>query len=752
MWKDLNIRDRYAIIKAGVSNGITSLNTIKEKYNKFDGGGESMQLKPGYSYTYNSQHSPEEASVDVTMPQLVVTPDVVYRDSDNEEANSIQQRLYEARQRKEKEGALLTKQREGMDEAAKYIAALYGTALAGPQLISPMIVNPLLTLESFVGSAAGSYAGSKATNMAVRAITDKDSWDDLLKGTKYEKASTYLNPGSILGGLYGGIVTPNLFNWKQYAFAAKAPYNYTLPTKKEWKEFGRILTGQKPNVDNPWWERGDVALESAETFKNRLYTSRGLTAPDDFIEHAMRARRDAWALRTGVPQKYNTFTNNPYVPSTITDEQGIAALTDLPLVGGKNFDFVNTTGANIGQLEVTAFNSQHPNLQRGVVNTNDVWDIHVASRPQQRLNVRAQRFANKLYNTVNATTEALTGLPIGANRPTKGVVDGFFTRNLQRLGDWGANQEIGTILGTPPPTMHYTIPYTREVLQDFDELGNPIFKTVFRKGWEGANLSAEELAYKQAHPLLNYEAFGGNLFFPGGEVDPMFVEGTPEYAERMKRNAEEAQSKLNTIRSKPRVLSTFTLGIKPQKGISKEASLVQTVADAKNKDIATAQALYDASKVANLERETEHNKTIGQINNAFGLINTILGFTGFTNGMRNLTPLEKSMFQISDGGSALVSHWGDTYNDGSLKLLDEESFLGISDLMGASNATPKSLDEPLDLSGKALDSYQFIDMLASPRSTFRGWLNGLYGMYSDEYSQEQRDKIEEIRKKYLKDK
>jgi hypothetical protein len=39
MWKDLSIFDKVAMMKLGVSNGITSLETIKEAYNKFGEGG-----------------------------------------------------------------------------------------------------------------------------------------------------------------------------------------------------------------------------------------------------------------------------------------------------------------------------------------------------------------------------------------------------------------------------------------------------------------------------------------------------------------------------------------------------------------------------------------------------------------------------------------------------------------------------------------------------------------------------------------
>ena len=39
MWEDLNMKDRAAMIRVAVKNGVTSLEEIRDKYNKFDDGG-----------------------------------------------------------------------------------------------------------------------------------------------------------------------------------------------------------------------------------------------------------------------------------------------------------------------------------------------------------------------------------------------------------------------------------------------------------------------------------------------------------------------------------------------------------------------------------------------------------------------------------------------------------------------------------------------------------------------------------------
>lgn len=80
MWEDLNMKDRAAMIRVAVKNGVTSLEEIRDKYNKFDEGGIKDSWKPWYWFTPKYKASSLEEAIIKAYNDGREGEDILYND------------------------------------------------------------------------------------------------------------------------------------------------------------------------------------------------------------------------------------------------------------------------------------------------------------------------------------------------------------------------------------------------------------------------------------------------------------------------------------------------------------------------------------------------------------------------------------------------------------------------------------------------------------------------------------------------
>lgn len=340
-------------------------------------------------------------------------------------------------------------------------------------------------------------------------------WSMLINGAADVGAAGGFGSGMIPGVARN--LTPQQL--RNQLFVAKPPVGYD-GVRRTLKRIAKgVLSGEKAEIDNPWWLNG----EYAEGIKDKL--SIYAYVPDwvgdaertaylkAFGDHAIKARADAWRMHNRIPQMFNTFVPNPRHPGSFTDPVGIKNLKYIPpMEEGRNMvDFVNSSGGGIGRPKIKILGEtgsiEDGGLSKfGVTTTSDWFDLHLLSRPSDRLIPRLQRewhknihmpiwrFADRLYGVASDLrydTKAIKQLAekykndpyememldpdlfprTGVRRHIGDAIYNFEKwlkrvssppsfKFLKKLDDKLVNLEVGDVTGGRPVLMQYDIPWT----------------------------------------------------------------------------------------------------------------------------------------------------------------------------------------------------------------------------------------------------------------------------------------------------
>ena len=203
-------------------------------------------------------------------------------------------------------------------------AVIGGGALAKPML-SQMFYQPGTFLAETALGTAGGYVGGKATDAVTRAVSDYDSFANMIasNSTIPEQYAEMLNPGMLLGGLAGGVGGNVLYNTVKPAVQKAAlPYLMSRQLNKNIKNTTLYMPGMR-------------------------YFTKTSTQPGRY--------------------QYTLYNNNGSQAGRLTVQSPQAAGTK-----GVHIEMVNKTGNNTGVSEdlynvavKDAVNAGHPGVESG---------------------------------------------------------------------------------------------------------------------------------------------------------------------------------------------------------------------------------------------------------------------------------------------------------------------------------------------------------------------------------------------------
>lgn len=240
----------------------------------------------------------------------------------------------------------------------------------------------------------GSIREARDYNTFINSFMTQDNTGFFTR--EYAKEHPYI---SELGNILGDIILPNIggktavsmyrlrpSNLRKHIFENISPIGYDDPVSRIKEAFKSALSGAEADIDNPSWFNSNSAQELS------TYNT-GITK-NNFSQHALEARFDAWRKYLGLPQKFNTWTESPIVKGAYTDTKGIANLKVLPNI--QNVDFVNSAGGNVAN-SIEEFATRGIKGQKyGVSHIRDTWDLQPWSR--LRGNIIEDIVIKPLYN------------------------------------------------------------------------------------------------------------------------------------------------------------------------------------------------------------------------------------------------------------------------------------------------------------------------------------------------------------------
>lgn len=240
----------------------------------------------------------------------------------------------------------------------------------------------------------GSIREAKDYNTFMNSFMNQDNTGFFTR--EYAKEHPYI---STLGNIVGDILLPNIggktavsmyrlrpSNLRKHIFENISPIGYDNPVSRIKEAFKSALSGAEADIDNPSWFNNNSA-QDLSTYNT------GITK-NNFSQHALEARFDAWRKYLGLPQKFNTWSESPINKGTYTDTKGIANLKILPNI--QNVDFINSAGGNVAN-SIEEFATRGIKGQKyGVSHIRDTWDLQPWSR--LRGNIIEDKVIRPLYN------------------------------------------------------------------------------------------------------------------------------------------------------------------------------------------------------------------------------------------------------------------------------------------------------------------------------------------------------------------
>ena len=265
--------------------------------------------------------------------------------------------------------------------------------------------DPNTTLE-FINAATAPISNFSPSNIvgSIREARDYNTFMNSFMSQdntgfftrEYAKEHPYI---STLGNLVGDILLPNIggktavsmyrlrpSNLRKHIFENISPIGYDNPVSRIKEAFKSALSGAEADIDNPSWFNSNSA-QDLSTYNT------GITK-NNFSQHALEARFDAWRKYLGLPQKFNTWSESSINKGTYTDTKGIANLKVLPNI--QNVDFINSAGGNVAN-SIEEFATRGIKGQKyGISHIRDTWDLQPWSR--LRGNIIEDKVIRPLYN------------------------------------------------------------------------------------------------------------------------------------------------------------------------------------------------------------------------------------------------------------------------------------------------------------------------------------------------------------------
>ena len=265
--------------------------------------------------------------------------------------------------------------------------------------------DPNTTLE-FINAATAPISNFSPSNIvgSIREARDYNTFMNSFMNQdntgfftrEYTKEYPYI---STLGNIVGDILLPNIggktavsmyrlrpSNLRKHIFENISPIGYDNPVSRIKEAFKSALSGAEADIDNPSWFNSNSA-QDLSTYNT------GITK-NNFSQHALEARFDAWRKYLGLPQKFNTWSESSINKGTYTDTKGIANLKVLPNI--QNVDFINSAGGNVAN-SIEEFATRGIKGQKyGVSHIRDTWDLQPWSR--LRGNIIEDKVIRPLYN------------------------------------------------------------------------------------------------------------------------------------------------------------------------------------------------------------------------------------------------------------------------------------------------------------------------------------------------------------------
>lgn len=330
-----------------------------------------------------------------------------------------------------------------------------------------------LGLPRYIGAEIGSHIGGSVGNKIDKGIGGN--------GTIGEVVGNLAGFGT---GIHSVNVIKNMSpqRIREHVFASRAPIGYDHAGKTLMQIGKRILSGTRSDIENPTWfndyYKGRIATMADDAIPySEKYTVVGQRFKDWLVDHASKARFDAWRKYNKLPQKYNTFTPNPKHPGTFTDVEGFNHAIWVPKpFNGITSDFINTSGGMVNAKTriLSQWVPEGDKFKRfGVLSTSDVFDLHPFSRLEYKLR---WRLGDHIKQSTRPIWESVDKLK-NSDSPFKQNIGKYFgyigegilhignkvqdSKLLKPLEDKLAKLEIGDITGAQPFTVTYDVPFTQ---------------------------------------------------------------------------------------------------------------------------------------------------------------------------------------------------------------------------------------------------------------------------------------------------
>lgn len=421
------------------------------------------------------------------------------------------------------------------------------------KIFSPIIENipyaanvaQALTPSSWVGTLKTGKAPWDLTNTGFGETKDdevKNMLFDSLVGYKVAKITNRAN--RIRHGL-------KPYNLRRNFYVNRQPASYKETVDVEGNKVGKsllrtakdmaktIISGEEPYIDLADWNTVDKFKWAKEL---------GVDP-----EKARKARIDSYSIYNKQPQRYGTYTTHPEDPNSLTDELGIRELNRVPDIvtkhleegRGVTYDYINTTGGNIGYTLTDLGEGLNGNKYL-LFDSNDIWNtqpfksflddnIPKITTPYNnkvlKFNNKINRLANRVKIDKKAVNEAYKNAgPLGAefidprdftysgirekigNQIAKiqlPLLDPNSIKNkplIKKIADI----EIGDIFPgglNNKENYRYSIPMTRIERISFNDIGEPIIYPEYYTGFIGDNLPVEAVDFMKKHPHYEYRPF-----------------------------------------------------------------------------------------------------------------------------------------------------------------------------------------------------------------------------------------------------
>lgn len=337
-------------------------------------------------------------------------------------------------------------------------------------------------------------------------------------------------------GKIGNQLRPS--NLRKHVYVNKEPFGYTDFGKTAKGIAKGVLSGKTPDITKVEWE----------TLNNP-----NVIALDDYGipgQKVLEARTDAYRKYLKFPQKYDTFTPSKSYIGAYTDVEGIKQLNRLPesaVAGKPTFDFVNSSGGNVGIPNITHL-GEVGDRRYGIITTKDTWDLHPFSRNDTKLREKLKSKYNtligkKMYklsskidnlgNTLSYDGKAIDEFLKTADEfDLEGFEPSMFPSNsrirrklgeglkktarfiedkrypefnfLKKAEDRLANLEVGSLIGAEPFTVINEVPFTE--LKEFDFIENKTKRRAIKGFLDNDNLlTREAYDYMKLNPHLSYD-------------------------------------------------------------------------------------------------------------------------------------------------------------------------------------------------------------------------------------------------------